>query len=135
MSTRKRWSIRLIIAAVIVVSLACGTGYATTRTNFNNNGKVVLKAESIEGTAETTVEIDEDYTWEPITVNITVEVSAGTYRVTFVDNDDRTVTVEASAGNPGTNMARLTTDSSGYLIMRAEGNGAEDVVITIEYSR
>jgi hypothetical protein len=128
------WRIAIIIVSLLFTALACGTGTTTTHTQRGNQGQVVVNINSAEGSDQTEIEINEDYSWETVTVNISVVVESGSYRATFVDDDQQSVTLEAAAGNPATAQAQMATDAFGSLTLNSEASGAQGVVITIDYT-
>lgn len=132
---KKRWSLTIIILVLIIVSLACGTGYTTRYKSFTNRGEIIIKAESDNGNRETKVEINEDYTWEPVTLTVTIEVQSGSYHADFFGDNGKILSLDASAGNPANGKMQMTTNSFGEVTLKTEGQDAQGIVITINYTR
>jgi hypothetical protein len=134
MTRQERLVVVTIIVSLLVTGLACGTGYSTTHSHRGNRGQVVVKIKSAEGSDQTSVEINEDYSWKTVTLNITVEVEAGRYWATFLDDDGHSVTLDASGDSPASTTVQMTTDGLGSIRMESEASGAQGVTITIDYT-
>lgn len=131
---RRHLRLAILILVMLVGVSACSTSYITTTTNLGNRGQVVLKTKSAEGSYKTSVEINEDYSWADVTLTINITVEVGSYRATFTDDDGKTVTLDASAGNPAQVETQMTTDAFGSISLNAEASGAQGVVISIDYT-
>jgi hypothetical protein len=135
MFKQKQWMMVALIAGLSAVILACGTGYSTTRQRFGNRGKVIVNIESVNGSREDQVEIDEDFSWDTVTLNITVEVESGNYTAVFIDDEGQSLSLEASPGNPASASTQMEVDASGEITLQSEGESVEGVKITIDYSK
>ena len=124
----------LSIVSVLIFVLACGTGYSFTSRHFGNAGQVIVRNDSIEGNSETQVEINEDLAWDEVILDITVEVEAGSLQAVFTDDDGRTLSLSATAGQPASGQVEMTTDATGDIDLQLSGEGAEGVSITIDYT-
>jgi hypothetical protein len=135
MLKQKQWMMVALIAGLSMVILACGTGYSTTHQRFGNRGKVIVNIESVNGSREDQVEIDEDFSWDTVTLNITVEVESGNYSAVFIDDEGQSLSLEASPGNPASASTQMEVDASGEITLQSEGESVEGVKITIDYSK
>jgi hypothetical protein len=135
MFRQKQWMMVVLIAGLSAIILACGTGYSTTHQRFGNRGKVIVNIESVNGSREDKIEIDEDFSWDMVTLNITVEVESGNYSAVFIDDEGESLSLEASPGNPASARTQMEVDASGNITLQSAGEGVEGVKITIDYSR
>lgn len=131
MNKHENWKFAILI--LTIAALACSTGYSTSHTISGNQGQVVLKTKTADGSNQTGIEFDEEYEWISLPLAITVTVEAGTYQATFIDHEENTVTLEASAGNPASIRTEMVTDGFGKILLLSEASGAEGVIITIDY--
>jgi hypothetical protein len=131
MNKLKNWHFAILI--LLFAALACTTGYSTSHTVTGNQGQVVLKTKSADGSNQTGIEIDEDYEWITIPMTITITVDAGSYQATFVDHEENNVTLKALPDNPASIRTEMVTDGFGKIMLQSEANGAEGVIITIDY--
>jgi len=134
MEKKKQRRIVILIVCLLMATLACSSGSTTSHTLRGNQGQVVVKTNSADGSDQSSIEINEDYTWETIQMTISVTVEAGTYQATFVDANDTTVVLDSSAGNPASAGALMETDGFGKISIQSEASSAEGIVITIDYT-
>jgi hypothetical protein len=135
MFNQKQWLMVALITGLSAVILACGTGYSTTHQRFGNRGKVVVNIESVNESREDHVEIDENFAWDTVTLDITVEVESGNYSAVFIDDEGQSLSLEASPGNPVSASTQMEVDAHGRITLQSEGEGVEGVKITIDYSK
>jgi hypothetical protein len=135
MFKQKQWLMVALITGLSAVILACGTGYSTTHQRFGNRGKVVVNIESVNESREDHVEIDENFAWDTVTLDITVEVESGNYSAVFIDDEGQSLSLEASPGNPVSASTQMEVDAHGRITLQSEGEGVEGVKITIDYSK
>jgi hypothetical protein len=136
MKIRNRWTVTLFIAGLTaLVSLACGTGYSFTSRHFGNTGQVVVRNESIEETGTIQVEINEDYSWDEVALDITVAVESGDLQAIFTDDNGQSLSLSAAAGQPASGHVEMETDATGDIDLQLTGAGARGVTITIDYTR
>jgi hypothetical protein len=135
MFKQKQWMMVVVIAGLLMGTLACGTGYSTSYQRSGDRGKVVVNIKSVDGSRKDTVQIDENFVWDTVTLDITVEVESGDYSATFIDDEGQSLRLEASPGNPASASTQMETDGSGEITLQSEGEGVEGVKITIEYSK
>ena len=131
---KKHTNWRFVILIFIITALACSTGTTTSHTISGDQGQVVVKMKSADGSDQTGIEINEDWAWEIVPMAITVTVEAGSYQATFVDHEEQTITLVATAGNPASIRAQMVTDGFGKILLQSEASGAEGVTITIDYT-
>jgi hypothetical protein len=135
MFKQKRLMMAVVVAGLLMLTLACGTGYSTSYKRIGNRGTVVVNIESVDGSRRNTVQIDENFVWDTVNLDITVEVESGNYSAIFVDDEGQTLQLEASPGNPASASVQMETDSSGEITLQSEGEGVEGVKITIDYAK
>ena len=135
MFKQKRWIMVAVVAGLLMVTLACGTGYSTTYKRIGDRGTVVVNIESVDGSRKNTVQIDENFVWDTVSLDITVEVESGNYSAIFTDDEGQTLQLEASPGNPASASTQMETDGSGEITLQSQGEGVEGVKITIDYSK
>jgi len=125
----------LVLFCIVIAILACGTGYTTTRTSTGDDGNVVLKLASLDGTDDTQVEIDDTFNWETLSLDITVDVEAGNYQAEFIDDEGQILQLNATSGKPAIGKRIMVTDGLGNITLNSLGEGAQNIVITIEYTK
>ena len=135
MKSQRNWKILLVVLCLLITILACGKGFTTTRTSTGDKGKVVLKLASLDGSDETQIEIDNNFTWDTLALEITVEVEAGSFQAEFIDDEGQSLIMNASAGQPATGKRNMVTDGLGKITLNSQGEGAQNATITIEYSK
>jgi hypothetical protein len=135
MNSKKNWKFMLFIFCLMIVIMACGTGYTTTRTSTGDEGSVVLKIADLNGSDETQVEIDDSFTWDTLLLEITVEVEAGNFQAEFIDDEGQLLQMNATEEKPGIGKRNMVTDGLGNIILRSHGDNAENITITIEYTK
>ena len=135
MSSQRKWKILVALICLMAAILACGKGYTTTRTRTGDKGKVVLKLANLDGSDETQIEIDKSFTWDTLALEIVVEVEEGNFQAEFIDDEGQSLVMEATPGNPATGKRNMVTDGLGKITLNSQGEGTQNVTITIEYSK
>ena len=132
MEKQNNWRIAILI--LVIIALACSTGTSTSHSISGDQGTIVVKIKSADGTDQTGIEINEEWAWETVPMAITVTVEAGSYQATFIDHEEQSITLDAKTGNPASIRTQMVTDGFGKIILQSEASGAEGVTITIDYT-
>ena len=127
-----------LISAVLILalaSLACGSGYSTTSKISGNSGEVRVKLSSGDGQDTTSVEINEDWSYQLVTTTVSATTEAGSCRVALIGGENTAIVLDAAAGSPGQSYGDLVTDGFGEVSMQSECSGAENLEVTIAFTR
>ncbi len=125
-----------IILAVLILSLgllACGTGYQTTQKLVGNSGEVRLRMKESNETNSTKVEFNEDWSGVRVTSTVVFGVSSGSCRAVLSGENGSTITLDATAGNPGEASGDLVTDVFGEVSLETECQNAQELDLTISF--
>lgn len=137
METRNRWKWTLFVVSLLgIIILGCGTGYSFTYpARFGDAGQVIVRNDSIEGNSAVQVQIDEDFAWDQVVLDITVAVESGDLQAVFTDDNGQTLSLSATAGQPASGHVEMETDARGNINLQLSGEGARSVTIKIEFDR
>lgn len=136
MQARKRliW-LALPILALMIASLACGTGFSTSSKRYGLSGNIQAKLQEANGVNTNTIEINEDWSYVPFTATTNLTVSAGSCRATLSGGENTSIVLEASAGSPSEAYGELVTDGFGDIDLETDCQDAEGLVLTIDFTR
>jgi hypothetical protein len=134
--TKKHRLFYLVLTSLFLTLavLACGTGYRTTHKLTGDSGEIQVRMNEADGTDQTSLEINEDYFRERVTVTVTLTVESGNCRVSLVGQDGTTISLSSSAGSPAEVYGDLVTDGMGEIILETEAQGAKNVEIIIRFA-
>lgn len=136
MNARKRLlRLSLPVLALLLVGLACGTGYRTSSSIYGESGKVRVQLKEADGEYTNSVEINEDWSWDRVSATVTFSVSEGSCQATLSGDENTLIVLSASAGNPGQSSGDLVTDSFGDVDLVTNCQAAKDLDLTIEFTR
>jgi hypothetical protein len=135
--TPKKRMIYLALALAILAgtALACGTGYQTSSKILGNSGEVRVKMKDPSGTNSTSVEINEDWSWETISTTATLSLETGRCQATLSGDDGNVLILEAAAGNPAKATGILVTDGFGEIDLETDCPGGQNLDLLIAFSR
>ena len=125
----------LPILALLAAGLACGTGYRTSSKIVGNSGEVRVQMKEANGVDSTSVELNEDWSWDRVTATVTLRVSAGSCGATLTGNENTAINLQASAGSPAEMNGSLVTDGFGEVDLETNCQNAQDLDLTISFSR
>lgn len=136
MKTRKRlpWLV-LPILALMIASLACGTGFSTQSTIYGLSGKVQANLKEGDGVYNNSIEINEDWSYVRFSATVSLSVSAGSCRATLSGGENTQLVLEASAGSPNNTSGELVTDGFGEVDLETNCQDAEEMTLTIDFTR
>jgi hypothetical protein len=135
MNPKKLWKLTAALIMLTLVTLACGTGYRTTSNISGNSGTIRVQRNEADGTDRTNVEINEDYIRETVFVSANLSVESGTCGTRLVGEDGTSLSLTASAGNPGTTSGELVTDGFGEITLETESQQASKINLEIKFER
>lgn len=135
--TSKKRLFRLVLPMLILLlaGLACGTGYKTSSSIYGESGKVRVQLKEADGEYTNSVEINEDWSWDRVSATVTFSVSAGSCQATLSGDENTSIVLSASAGNPGQASGDLVTDSFGDVDLVTNCQAATELDLTIEFTR
>jgi hypothetical protein len=131
---RKLYRIILAALALLLVGLACGTGYSTSSKIYGQSGNVTVKLKTSEGTNYNSVEINEDWSWDRIDAKVILSVNEGSCQVTLSGEENTALVMNVSAGNPVETYGELVTDGFGELDLNTDCQGAKDLELQIDFT-
>jgi len=136
MKTRKKlpWLV-LPILAVMIASLACGTGFSTKSTIYGLSGKVQADLREGDGVYNNSIEINEDWSYVRLSATVSLSVSAGSCRATLSGGENTQLVLEASAGSPDNTSGELVTDGFGEVDLETNCQDAEEMSLIIDFTR
>lgn len=137
-----RLLLRPLVAAVLVSLLAlsitaCEGGYTTrgeniTMTQAGMGGEIDAHIDSASGSITKDVEFDCADCF--VDVNVTLQVVQGSFKLEFLGEDDEvTLTLEASPGEQASGSGYMVTDGFGEGEYRVTADEAQDVSYHISY--
>lgn len=122
--------IALLMFSLVLTLAACEGGYTTsgvrtTSSQTGNRGEIDVSINSANGS--TTQDFEFDCADCVVEVEVTLEVQEGTFKLEFLGEDDEvTLTLEASPGQPASGSGYMITDGFGegeYRVTAAEARG------------
>jgi len=136
MKTRKKltWLV-LPILALMVASLACGTGFSTKSTIYGLSGKVQANLKEGDGVYNNSIEINEDWSYVRFNATVSLSVSAGSCRATLSGGENTQLVLDASAGSPDNTSGELVTDGFGEVDLETNCQEAEEMALIIDFTR
>ena len=135
--TRHKKTKHLVLAILILAlaTLACGTGYTTTHKISGNSGEVRVRMKEANGTDSTSVEISEDWSRVRVSTTVTFGVETGSCLAYLSGEDGTSISLDASAGSPKEVYGSLVTDAFGEVDLQTDCQNAQNVDLTIYFSR
>ncbi len=134
MSRRKKVSYLILpILALSLAVLACSGGYSTTSTRSGNSGEIRVKTSEADGTDSTSVELNEDWMRDRVSVTAILSLEAGSCRGTLVGEDGTAIVLDASAGSPAQVSGDLVTDAFGEVDFETNCQGAKNLDLLINF--
>lgn len=136
MKGRKRliW-LALPIMALMIASLACGTGFSTSAKRYGLSGNIQAKLKEGNGVYTNSIEINEDWSYARFDATVSLSVNAGSCRATLSGGENTSIILEAAAGNPSETYGELVTDGFGEVDLETNCQNAEEMVLTIDFTR
>ena len=135
MNAKRRLTLlALPILALMIAGHACGTGYRTTSRISGNSGEVRVRVNDADGMDNTSIEINEDWSWARITTTITLSVGGGSCRATLSGDDNASISLEATAGSPTEVYGDLVTDGFGEVDLQTDCQNAREVDLSILFT-
>ena len=136
MTSRNRiYKLALPFLILILAGLACGTGYKTSSSIYGESGKVRVQLKEGDGVYTNSVEINEDWSWDRVSATVTFSVSEGSCLATLSGDENTSIVLTASAGNPSEMTGDLVTDSFGDVELVTDCTGAKELDLTINFTR
>ena len=126
------------VAILILAALACegSGGYTVSRRSLGNTGHIEVKIGSVGETKSENLEIDEDFAWDTVELDIVLEVQSGACRVEFLDEDGNiALALDAEPGQSAQGNVTLDTDGNGKVNYRVVAEDAQEIKIIIDYRR
>jgi len=135
MSRQKRLTYLILpILALSLAILACSGGYSTTSKLSGNSGEVRVKTGEADGTDSTSVELNEDWMRDRVSVTAALSVEAGSCRGTLVGEEGTSIVLDASAGSPAQASGDLVTDGFGEVEFETNCQGAQNLDLLINFT-
>jgi hypothetical protein len=135
----KRYRVLFVAVAVLILAaLACegSGGYTVTRRSLGNTGHIEVKIGSVGETKSENLEIDENFDWDTVELDVALEVQSGACRVEFLDEDGNiALTLDAEPGQSAQGSVTLETDGNGKVNYRVVAEDAQEVKIIIDYKK
>ena len=136
MTKKQRHSFLVLCTLVIsLVILACGSGYRITQKITGNSGEVRVRMNQADGSDQTEVEINEDYSHERVSVTVTLSVESGSCQAMLIGEDGNSLILNASLGSPIEISGELVTDAFGDITLETDAQGASNVYLLIKFVR
>jgi len=136
MQAKKRLAwLALPLMALVIASLACGTGFSTSSTIYGNSGKVQAKLKEGDGVNNNSLEINEDWSYVQFSATINLSVSAGSCRATLSGGENTSIVLEASAGSPAETYGTLVTDGFGEIDLETDCQNAEEMLLVVDFTK
>jgi len=136
MQARKRLAwLALPLMALVIASLACGTGYRTSSSITGLSGKSRIQMNSANGLNTNSLEINDDWSYTEVNATVTFSVSEGSCQATLTGNENTSIIVNATAGNPGQTAGILVTDGFGEVDMDTNCQDAKELDLLVEFTR
>lgn len=128
---------KIVLAAVLVVlvTLACGTGYRTTYKTSGNSGTIRVRMKEANGANQTKIEINEDYFRESVQIQAAFSVESGTCQAVLTGEEGSRVSLEASGGSPGQTQGQLITDGFGEIDLETNCQAGINLDLVIDFTR
>ena len=135
MQARKRLAwLALPILALVIASLACGTGFSTSAKRYGLSGNVQAKMKEADGVYTNSIEINEDWSYERFSATVSFSVSGGSCQATLTGNENTSIVLEASAGSPTETHGTLVTDGFGEIDLETDCQDAQELVLQIDFT-
>ncbi|MCJ7733709.1 MAG: hypothetical protein MUP11_04080 [Anaerolineales bacterium] len=132
--SKKICPILLPILILTLVTLACGTGYRTTQKITGNSGEIRVRMNDANGSDSTSVEINEDYSWQRVTTTVSFSLEAGSCRATLQGEEGTIISMDASAGSPAQVYGDLITDAFGEINLQTDCQNALNLDMVISFT-
>lgn len=130
-----RIKIFLTAFLIVVVTLACGTGYRTTSNIAGNSGTIRVRMKNADGANRTNIEINEDYFRESIQIQAAFSLESGSCQATLSGEDGSRISLVASGGNPGQTQGELITDGFGEVDLETNCQDGVNLDLVLEFNR
>jgi hypothetical protein len=135
-TNRNRYQyILLALIALSLAALACGTGYRTTKKITGNSGSVRVQLKEASDENSTSVEINEDWTRQRVTADVTFSLEAGSCRASILGEDSTAIVLDASPGIPAQASGQLVTNAFGNVTLETNCQGGQNLDLTIAFQR
>jgi hypothetical protein len=136
MNKRRRliW-IALPLLALVLASLACGSGYRTSTSITGLTGKSRLQMNEASGVNNNSMEINEDWSYTRVDATVTLSVSEGSCQATVSGSENTSITLSAAAGSPGAMTGPLVTDGFGEVDLETNCQDAKELDIQIDFNK
>jgi len=131
----KLYRLALPFLILVLAGLACGTGYRTSSSIYGESGKVRVQLKEGDGVYTNSVEINEDWGWERVSATVTFSVSEGSCLATLSGEENSSIILNATAGNPSEMTGDLVTDSFGDVELVTDCQSAKELDLTINFTR
>ena len=136
MKSKKRALYLLSTVLILAVTtLACGAGTSTTHKIVGDSGEITVRFNSPDGQETTSVEINEDWSWQRVTTTVSATTEAGSCRIALIGDENTAVVLDAAAGSPGQSYGDLVTDGFGDITLQTECAGVENLEVMIAFTR
>jgi hypothetical protein len=133
--SRKLTWLALPILALILASLACGTGYRTSSSISGLTGKSRIQMNEASGVNTNSLEINEDWSYTGVNATVTFSVTEGSCQATLTGNENTSIIVSAAAGSPGQSTGTLVTDGFGEVDLETNCQDAKELDLLIDFTR
>ena len=133
--SRKITWLALPILALILASLACGTGYRTSTSISGLSGKSRIQMNEGSGVNTNSMDINEDWSYTRVNATVTFSVSEGSCQATVTGDENTSISVSAAAGSPGVATGSLVTDGFGEVDLETNCQDAKELDLLIDFTR
>lgn len=136
MTERRRiYWLSLPFLALVLAVLACGTGFSTSTTIYGLSGRVRAQMKEANGVYTNSLEIDEDWIHARINASVSFSVSEGSCQATLSGGENSSITVSATADNPGEASGTLVTDAFGDVDLETDCQEAKELDLLVEFTQ
>ena len=136
--TRKHQPIYYLMLADLALSLtalACGTGYRTSSKLSGNSGSVRVQLKEADGVDSTSVEINEDWSYQRVAAEVTFSLESGSCQAAIRGEEHTAILLEAASGRPGQSSGQLVTNTFGDVTLETDCQGGQNLDLTIAFTR
>jgi len=133
--SKKAYYLVLPILVLALAALACGTGYRTTQKISGDSGEVRVRTNEANGMDSASVEINEDWSRVRVTSAVTLSVDSGSCLVNLTGEDGTSISLDVTAGSPGEVYGDLVTDVFGEVDLQTDCQNAQNLDLTIFFTR
>lgn len=131
----------LCIAVLILLLLACAasggyseTGSMTTSSHVNRKGSLTKTIRKANGSTTKDLGLDDVFSpGDEVYIDATLGVSAGYFKMEFLDGDEVVLELYATFGEPDQGTAVVRVDALGEIRYRVTAENAEKVEIAVKF--